>query len=242
MLRILNEDFLDDQLDDVLVNGDEFESLPEASFSSGFQYRWTLWYSKVYKEILNPTYDKAPLKSFDDVYVKIIRPMYNFLSKYLYVNSYSEALFMTSPEKGYPYTVGMPELAERVREDWYTKRANLRLDVYMNARFTPSRLLYFTHAISKVTHCDMIQVETSDGVKAELSSTIPLKSTLGHSQKDLAYWFNVEDGFDMTENSARLTNIYKFVLDICGYTVKNYEIVKKDMNFDLTPFSFDALV
>ena len=233
MLTRLNEDFLDDQLDDVLVNGDEFESLPAASFNSGFQYRWTLWYNKQYKEIL---------KSFDDVYVKIIRPMYNFLSKYLYVNGYSEALFMTSPEKGYRYTVGMPELAERVREDWYTKSANLRLDVYMNARFTPSRLLYFAHAISKVTHCDMIEVETNDGIKTKLSSTIPLKSTLGHSQKDLAYWFSAEEGLGGGEDSARLTNIYKFVLDICGYTVKNYEIVKKDMNFDLTPMSFDALV
>ena len=160
MVKRLNEDFLDDQIDDVLLQSDEQESLPAASFNSGFQYRWTLWYSKTYKELLNPSYDKALLKSFDDVYVKIIRPLYKFMERYLYVDGYSEAMFMTSPEKGWTYTAGMPELTERV---------------------TPSRLLYFTLAIGRVTHCHMIESETSDGSKAKLSSTIPLNSTLGRT-------------------------------------------------------------
>ena len=242
MVKRLNEDFLDDQIDDVLLQSDEQESLPAASFNSGFQYRWTLWYSKTYKELLNPSYDKAWLKSFDDVYVKIIRPLYKFMERYLYVDGYSEAMFMTSPEKGWTYTAGMPELTERVREDWYIKSANLRFDIYFNARFTPSRLLYFTLAIGRVTHCHMIESETSDGRKAKLSSTIPLNSTLGRTQKDLEYWFNAEEGLDRSENSARLTNIYQFVLDICGYTVKNYESVKREMGYDLVPLSFDVLV
>ena len=111
MVKRLNEDFLDDQIDDVLLQSDEQESLPAASFNSGFQYRWTLWYSKTYKELLNPSYDKALLKSFDDVYVKIIRPLYKFMERYLYVDGYSEEMFMTSPEKGWTYTAGMPEFA-----------------------------------------------------------------------------------------------------------------------------------
>ena len=176
-MNYLKEDYIDAiEQDDIVASEDSSKDLPEASFSSGFKYQVTIYFTRRFIDVLQTEND---IQTF---YETEFLNLYKYLRRNRFIEDFSEIIFCNE-ERTWRYPNDVYDLVRDIQEVYNLKINYVAIQFYINVRFSPFTLLQFCSNVTKSIHCAAtLKIRTEAGNECYIGSLIPIAASFGREE------------------------------------------------------------